>query len=159
MSATLHEAVVPLMFLVGRWRGEGTGGYANMEGFRYGEEVVFSHVGKPYLAYTQRTWSLDGEERPLHAECGYWRPQPGGRLEIVMAHPSGIAEIYYGTITGTRLELATDIVARTVTAKEVSALTRLYGLVEGKLMYAVDMAAMGEPMQPHLSGVLERVPD
>lgn len=158
MSVPLHEAVVPLMFLLGRWRGEGTGGYPTMEAFRYGEEVVFSHNGKPFLSYTQRTWSLD-DERPLHAECGYWRPQPGGRIEIVMAHPTGIAEIYYGTVAGTRIEVATDVVVRTESAKEVTALTRLYGLVEGRLMYAVDMSAVGQPIQSHLSAVLERVPD
>ena len=158
MSVPLHESLVPLMFLLGRWRGEGTGGYSTMEGFRYGEEVVFSHSGKPHLAYTQRTWSLD-DDRPLHAEAGYWRPQPDGKLEVVLAHPTGIAEIYYGTVAGTRIELATDVVVRTSSAKEVTALTRLYGLVEGKLMYAVDMAAVGQPIQPHLSAVLERVPD
>ena len=158
MANELHEALLPLMFLLGRWRGEGAGGYPTMEGFRYGEEVVFSHTGKPYLAYTQRTWSLD-DDRPLHAESGYWRPQPGGGLEVVLAHPTGVAEIYYGTVTGTRVELATDIVVRTASAKEVTALKRLFGLVEGRLMYAVDMAAVGQPMQSHLSAVLERVQD
>jgi hypothetical protein len=33
-------------------------------------------------------------------------------------------------------------------AKEYNAATRLYGLVEGDLMYTMDMAAVGEPMTP-----------
>lgn len=154
----LHPDLLPLAFLLGTWRGEGVGGYPTMETFRYGEEVTFRHNGKPFLAYAQRTWSLD-DERPLHAETGYWRPQPGGRLEVVMAHPTGVAEIYYGTVEGTKVELSTDVVVRTESAKEVTALHRLFGLVEGELMYAVDMAAVGHPLQSHLSARLQRVPE
>lgn len=151
-----HPDLAPLAFLLGTWRGEGVGGYPTLEAFRYGEEVTFRHNGKPFLAYTQRTWALD-DGRPLHAETGYWRPQPDGKVEVLLAHPTGIAEIYYGTVEGTRVHLATDLVARTVTAKEVTGLTRLYGLVDGRLMYAVDMAAVGQSLQPHLSATLERV--
>ena len=151
-----HGDLAPLAFLLGTWRGEGVGGYPTMEPFRYGEEVTFRHNGKPFLAYTQRTWSLD-DDRPLHAETGYWRPQPDGGVEVVIAHPTGIAEIYYGTVAGQRIELVTDLVARTSSAKEVTALKRLFGLVEGRLMYAVDMAAVGQPLQAHLSATLDRV--
>ena len=153
-----HADLAPIAWLLGTWRGEGVGGYPTMEPFRYGEELTFRHNGKPFLAYTQRTWSLD-DGRPLHAETGYWRPRPDGHVEVVLAHPTGIAEIYYGTVTGTRVELATDVVARTQSAKEVSALTRLFGLVDGRLMYAVDMAAVGQSLQPHLSATLDRAGD
>lgn len=155
----LHPALLPLVFLLGTWRGEGVGGYPTLPDgdFRYGEEVEFWHTGKPVLHYRQRTWLLDEQQTPSHAEAGYWRPQPGGGLEVVLAHPTGIAEIYVGRITGTKVEMSTDVVARTETAAEVTALTRLYGLVEGRLMYAVDMAAVGQPMQSHLSATLERV--
>lgn len=148
--------MAPLAFLLGTWRGEGVGGYPTMESFRYGEEVTFRHNGKPFLAYAQRTWALD-DGRPLHAETGYWRPAPDGGVEVVLAHPTGVTEIYYGTVTGTRIEIATDLVARTKTAKEVNALSRMFGLVDGRLMYAVDMAAVGQPLQSHLSATLERV--
>ena len=46
---------------------------------------------------------------------------------------------------------------RTETAKEYNAGHRLYGLVDGDLMWAFDMAAMGQPLQPHLWGRLKRV--
>jgi hypothetical protein len=151
-----HGDLDPIAFLVGRWRGEGVGGYPTMADFRYGEEVVFAHNGKPFLSYTQRTWALD-DGRPLHSETGYWRPRPDNALEVVLAHPTGVAEIYYGTVAFSKIELATDVVVRTTSAKEVTALKRLYGLVEGRLMYAVDMAAVGEPLSPHLSATLERV--
>jgi hypothetical protein len=81
----------------------------------------------------------------------------------MLAHPTGIVEIYLGEITGTRIEMATDVVARTATAKEVTAGHRLYGLVgsggpaDQDLAYAYDMAAVGQELQPHLSAQLKRV--
>jgi hypothetical protein len=93
----------------------------------------------------------------LHSETGYWRPQPDNAVEVVLAHPTGVVEIYYGTVAFTRIDLATDLVARTTSAKEVTALKRLYGLVDGRLMYAVDMAAVGQELQSHLSATLDRV--
>lgn len=153
-----HGDLAALAFLLGTWRGEGVGGYPTIESFRYGEEVTFRHNGKPFLAYTQKTWALD-DGRPLHAETGYWRPRPDNGVEVVLAHPTGMAEIYYGTAAFHRIELATDVIARTTSAKEVAAMKRLYGLVDGRLMYAVDMAAVGHPLQSHLSASLERVAD
>ncbi len=152
----LHDALGPLTFLLGAWRGEGVGGYPTIEDFRYGEELRFWHNGKPFLGYSQRSWAV-ADGRPLATETGYWRPQPDGGLEVVMARPSGIAEIYYGSVQGTRIDIATDVVARSASAKEVTALRRLYGLVDGRLMYAVDMAALGHPLLPHLSASLDRV--
>jgi len=78
---------------------------------------------------------------------------------VMLAHPTGIVEIYLGEISGTRIEMATDVVARTATAKEVTAGHRLYGLAgpAQDLAYAYDMAAMGQGLQPHLSAQLKRV--
>ena len=89
-------------------------------------------------------------------ETGFWRPQPDGELEVVLAHPTGIAEIYLGQITGTKIEMSTDVVVRTDTAKEVTAGHRLYGLIGADLGWAYDMAAVGQPLQPHVSAQLKR---
>jgi nitrobindin-like protein len=83
--------------------------------------------------------------------------QPGTELEVLLAHPTGFVEIYLGTVTGPRIDLATDLVARTSTAKEYTAATRLYGLVESDLLWAMDMAAMGQPLQSHASARLKRM--
>ena len=90
-------------------------------------------------------------------ETGFWRPQPDKKLEVVLSHPTGIAEIWYGEIDGAKIEMRTDVVARTETAKEVTAGHRLYGLVRGELMWAYDMAAVGQSLQPHIWATLKRV--
>ena len=155
----MHPAIEPIAFLLGTWRGEGTGVYPTIAGFAYGEEVRFSEVGKPFLAYSQRTWALD-DRRPLHAEAGYWRPQPGGRLEVVLAHPTGITEIQEGTVGEGRIELVATVIGRTASAKEVAGLTRTFERPEpDTLRYQVAMSAAGQPLQVHLKAELHRVPD
>jgi len=151
----LHPDLVPLAFLLGTWTGEGVGGYPTIEDFGFGQELSFAHDGKPVLQYSSRSWSLpDG--RPMARESGWWRPRPNGEIEVLLAHPMGVAEVWLGTVAGTRVELRTDVVARTPSAKEVTAGTRLYGLVEEELMWAYDMAAVGQPLRPHLSARLHR---
>jgi hypothetical protein len=155
-----HPDLAPLLFLLGRWEGAGVGGYPTIESFQFGQEVTFGHNGKPFLSYLSRTWLLDAEGnpgRPLAMETGFWRPQPAGQVEVLLTHPTGITEIYLGQVTGTKIELSTDVVARTPSAREVTAGHRLYGLVEADLAYAFDMAAVGQPLQPHLSAQLKRV--
>jgi THAP4-like, heme-binding beta-barrel domain len=159
----VHPDLAPLEFLLGRWEGAGIGGYPTIESFQFGQEISFSHNGKPFLIYASRTWRLDAEGRigaPLGTETGFWRPRPDNQIEVMLAHPTGIVEIYLGEISGTRIEMATDVVARTATAKEVTAGHRLYGLTGSgtpDLAYAYDLAAMGQRLQSHLSAQLKRV--
>jgi len=158
--AGMPAQLAPLSWLIGRWEGAGVGGYPTIDSFNFGQEIEFRTNGKPFLAYVSRAWLLDdagNQVRPLATESGYWRPQPDGSLEVVLAHPTGFAEIWLGTITGTKIELATDVVVRTATAKEYTGGTRLYGQVEGDLLWAYDMAAVGQPLQSHISARLKRV--
>ncbi len=118
------------------------------------------HAGKPVLTYVSRSWVLDDAGNVLRAgagESGFWRVDAAGELEVVLAHASGIAEVWIGNLAFGRIELSTDVVARTASAKEVTAGHRLYGMVEGDLLYAVDMAAVGQPLGPHLSARLKKV--
>ena len=156
----LHPDLAPLAFLLGRWEGAGVGGYPTIESFQFGQEISFSHNGKPFLSYTSRTWRLDAEGhigQPLATEAGFWRPQPEGKVELLLAHPTGITEIYLGEVSGHRIDLATDVVARTSSAKEVTAGRRLYGLIGDDLGWAYDLAAVGQPLQSHISAQLKRV--
>ena len=155
-----HADLAPLRFLLGRWEGVGVGGYETIDSFQFGQEITFGHNGKPYLIYTSRSWALDATgmpSRPLAMESGFWRPQPANKVEVMLAHPTGITEIYLGEVTGTKIEMTTDLVARTESAKEVRAGHRLYGMAGADLAWAYDMAAVGKPMQPHLSAQLKRV--
>jgi hypothetical protein len=156
----LHPALLGLLPFIGVWRGVGKGGYPTIDDFDYAQEVRFSHDGRPFLAYESRAWVIDPDGKPVRPaarEVGWWRPQPDDSVEVLLAHPTGIAEIYVGRVDGMKVELSTDVVARTTSAKEVGANHRLYGIVDGALLYAVDMAAMGQALTPHLSARLDRV--
>jgi hypothetical protein len=158
----LHPALLAFLPLIGVWRGRGQGGYPTLAAdFEYMQQVRFSHDGRPFMAYEARSWLVDADGqviRPSHREVGWWRPGDGTEFEVLLTHATGIVEIFYGVSkTTTQWELATDLVARTRSAKEVTGNKRLYGIVDGDLLYAVDMAAVGQPLQPHLSARLSRV--
>ena len=114
----LHPAVAHLAPLLGTWRGGGQGHYPTIDPFEYTEEVTFGHVGKPFLAYSQRTKGIDGA--PLHAECGYWRPTGDRGLELLIVHPSGIAEILVGEVAETHFGLVVMLEAGAADTAEAS---------------------------------------
>ncbi len=81
----------------------------------------------------------------------------GFDIEVALVHPGGVNELYLGQVKGPRIDLATDAVVRTANAKEYVAATRLYGLVDGYLLWAWDIAALGQELKTHASGRLARV--
>jgi hypothetical protein len=157
--ADLHPGIAVLTPLLGTWSGHGAGEYPTIEPFGYVEEVTFGHVGKPFLVYGQRTKASD-DGRPLHAETGYLRLSSPDRVELVLAHPTGITEIQEGTlsITGTTLEmeLTATAIGRSASAKEVTALGRSIRVDGDELTYTLRLGAVGQPLQHHLAATLHR---
>lgn len=78
-------------------------------------------------------------------------------IDVSIIHPDGVSELYIGQVAGPRIDLATDAVLRTAGAKEYTAATRLYGLVENHLLWAWDIAALGHELRTHASARLAKV--
>jgi hypothetical protein len=155
----LHPHVAPFAWLLGVWEGGGDGDYPTIEPFKFGQELIFQQDGRPFMHYMSRSWIVDDEGRKLRdaaQETGFLRCRDDGTVEMLLSHNTGFLESWMGKVDGAKLELTTDAVLRTETAKEVTAGHRLYGLVEGDLWFAFDMAAVGQPLQPHLWGKLVR---
>jgi len=156
----LHPGIAALAPLLGAWSGEGRGDYPTIEPFTYLEEVTFGHTGKPYLTYSQRTRSRAGQ--PMHAEAGYLRMPSPTRVELVVAHPTGLTEIDEGALTARDGELSIEVhsttIGLTASAKDVMALRRSITVRGDELHYSVLMAAVGQPLIQHLTATLRRQP-
>ena len=134
----LDEALTPLAIESGYWRlsrklGDGDPGPAMLPG-----------VG-------ERPFQTAESVETLRNDAG------GFDIEVSLIHPGGVHELYLGQVKGPRIDLATDAVMRSATAKEYAAATRIYGLVEGALLWAWDIAALGQDLRTHSSGRLERI--
>src|SRR3954453_18569519 len=174
LPQNLHPDCAPIAWLLGTWRGNGHGDYPTIEPFQFGQECIFTHDGRPFFHYMSRSWEVDeqGEKvRERAIETGFIRSRADGNLEWLLTHNTGLpqvwaapaggantgfAEGWYGPAEGAKIEITTDAVVRTESAKEYVGGHRMYGLVEGDLLWAFDMAAVGQPLQPHLWGRLVR---
>ncbi len=163
-TSQLHPDVAVLAPLLGTWEGSGTGEYPTIDDFAYAESITFSHVGKPFIAYTQRTRHPD-TGAPMHAETGYLRVPRPGSIEIVMAQPTGLAEVYEGAVVGAVvggdaplvIDVRSTSIGSTTSAKEVTITERTISVTGDDLHYTFRMAAVGQPLQHHLSATLRRV--
>jgi hypothetical protein len=84
-------------------------------------------------------------------------PSGGFPIEVSLAHSDGALELYLGEITGPRIDIATDAIVRGEGGKSYGAATRMYGLVDGHLLWAWDVAALGTELSSHASARLARV--
>jgi hypothetical protein len=169
----LPPEVYPLAPLVGRWRGSGSLKYPGIDDAEIIQEVVVGAAGGPYLAYSATTWLAgpDGNAgQEWHAESGFWRVVPGQtgpdgeprrdppfEVELLLADSAGYVTVYLGEARGVRIVLASDVLAHTASGAGVTAGRRLYGLVQGDLLWAWDIAAFGHELQTYMAAQLSAV--
>ena len=92
----LHPECAPIAWLLGTWRGNGHGDYPTIEPFQFGQEVIFTHDGRPFFHYMSRAWIVDADGnkvRDAAIETGFFRPKASGELEVVMTHNTGFVEV------------------------------------------------------------------
>lgn len=159
----LHQACLPLRPLVGVWRGEGQVDYPTIDGpFRFAQQLRICHDGRPFLHHEARAWLLDERGavlRPAARETGWWRAQADGTVELLLCHATGILELFYGTLTPTSLDLRTDTVVSSASAKEVSAAERHYEIGPDHLSFRESRAMVGHAMAPHVASRFRRLPN
>ncbi len=163
IPSDLHPSLTPLVFLLGTWQGAGVAEFPGQEACNFGQEVVFGHDGRDFLEYASRAWLLDDEGkrvRPLESEHGYWRIADR-QVEAVMIRDQGVAEIWYGELAEGKpqLDLATDAVARTAASPEYTGGKRLYGYVNGDLMWVGEKSTPEVPLRPYMSAHLKKAVD
>ncbi|WP_129841778.1 FABP family protein [Streptomyces sp. RFCAC02] len=166
IPSDLHPGLVPLAFLLGTWQGAGVAALnaertgPGEESCNFGQEVTFAHDGRPFLEYASRTWQLDDEgnrTEPLESEHGYWRVTDR-QVEVVMVRDQGVVEIWYGELAEGKpqIDLVTDAVARTAAAPPYSGGKRLYGYVNGDLLWVGEKSTPDTPLRPYMSAQLKK---
>ena len=171
LPTDLAPEVYPLAWLVGAWSGHGVIDYPDIPRTEFRSDVTFTHDGGPYLIYraTLTVIGDDGEDGAVWAsEQGYWRVSPRTPegmdlgenqypVELLLADASGSIALYIGAVGNGKIELASDVMARSASAPDVGGATRLYGHVAGELMFAFDIAAFGNELSSYASGRMARV--
>lgn len=137
-SWLLNEERTPLVTEIGYWR--------------LSRAMTESDPGPGMLPGVGQTPFADADAvETLRNDAG------GFDIQVSLVHPGGVSELYLGQVAGPRVDLATDVVMRTQGAAEYSAATRMYGLVDKHLLWAWDMAALGQELRTHASARLAHV--
>lgn len=148
----LHELLQPIAFLVGDWKGDGSGLWPG--GFAFVDSMAFAHDGRPVLQYRQQTQAKSGP--PSHGEAGYFTGQPDGQFHVTISEPSGITEVLVGQVEEGELRLRSTMIGRAPDTDNVSGVSRRLRLEGDSLVVEVDISVNNEPLAPHTRSVLRR---
>lgn len=157
----LDPRLTALGWLVGSWEGTGNGTDHSGGDFRFEQRIQFWPGGGGYLYYLSQSYLLTEADKAgemFEMETGFWHPKSDASVELTLTNSAGWTEVLAGKIQVTRVDLHTDAVMRTKdSAVEYTAGQRLYGKVEGDLMYALDRATVSHELRPHTWARLRRV--
>ena len=93
----------------------------------------------------------------IHEDLEKYRNDTGGfDLEVSTLHPGGVAELYNGYVKQAQIHLASAYGVAFEGAKTYRHSTRMYGLVEGALLWVWDIAMPDGELKSHASARLER---
>jgi len=159
IDKTVNPQLLGLAWLLGTWEGEANGTWPGLGDFHVGQRVDFSSNGGRYLHYISQTYWLDDDgqpSKPFSMETGFWFPHDDATIDVLLADADGWMENYKGTIKGAKIEMTTDVVARIDSADEpYTGGMRLYGNVDGQLMWTWDRATTDVPIQPFMWATLK----
>ena len=122
--------------------------------------MSFAHDGRNFLTYFSRSWIIDEENEIIQtasSETGFWRVKADNQLEVLISHSTGLSEGWVGRFDGPKIQLAMDQAYSAPSAIAIDGGQRLYGLVDGELFYAYDMAFNGHKLQAHIWSTLPRI--
>jgi hypothetical protein len=161
IDSRINPELLPVAWLIGHWEGTGNGRELGGDDFQFTVQADFTENGGNYLHYILQLFETDEEGRPVQSlgmETGFWRPKTAGDIEVIIAQPEGVVEVYLGRVDGAKIELTTDVVARTDTAEvPETGGHRLYGQVESDLLFTYDRGTEAHDLEPYIWARLKRV--
>lgn len=160
LPTDLNPSLVGVAWLRGRWEGTGFRQWPGEEKVGFSCQIDFADNGGPFLHYLCQAFTVDDEQRPaapLWMETGFWRPLEDGAIEVSTSNQDGCLELWYGKVEPARIDLTTDAVVRPPAQTDgYTAGRRLWGLVEGSLMWSYDRATTEHELQPWMWATMER---
>jgi len=148
--------------------------YSTIEPFKYYEKVTIDHdfaPKRPMLTYKQETWKLDEPHQiptfdmPMHTESGFikiYLKDGIPLLHFMVNDPTGISAIYDGVVKDEQHVKTVNFISSQVISvgKPVSKLVRNWtfdlSVNPPTLRYTLDMEAVQQNLQSHLSATLIR---